>query len=247
VLNRWGGLGAHRNAVSFSGDANQHREVLRWELWATPRAANALSAYWSHDVGGFMCNHINQSECSGDPAMDSNGLLYLRWLQAAVTFPVFRTHASTWNLAVMERRIWKFPSMFPAMADAMRLRSALVPYTYSEAARTARSGLAYVRALYFEWPLEEDAYAPLESPVGQQYLFGDALLASPIWATNETAAGPGGGAPAPTRRRSAAPAGFAGRPRRAPRRPMSSNETVARTPSRAERLSTAIATFWSIR
>ena len=59
--------------------------------------------------GGFMCNSIPQSECSGDPSLLSNGLLYLRWLQAAVSWPVFRTHASEWGLSVMERRVWVFP------------------------------------------------------------------------------------------------------------------------------------------
>ena len=192
VLSRSGGLGAHRSAVSFSGDANQHREILRWEIWITPRAVGAMHHTWSHDVGGFMCNSINQTECSGDPTLDSNGLLYLRWLQAAVTWPVLRTHASEWGLAVMERRVWHFPAFFAAMADALRLRSALLPYTYSEAARASATGLGYVRPLFVEWPLSDEAYAPLESPIGTQYLFGGALLASPIWATNETMTAEGG-------------------------------------------------------
>jgi hypothetical protein len=186
VLARSGGLGAHRDAISFAGDANQHREVLRWELWVTPRAANALHHTWSHDIGGFMCQDLNQSECSGDPLLDSNGLLYLRWLQAAVTLPIFRTHASHWDIANMERRIWRFPSFFDAMAEAMRLRSALLPYTYTEAREATLTGLGYMRPLYFEWPASEEAYAPLDSNVSTQYLFGSAILSSPLWETNAT-------------------------------------------------------------
>ena len=179
VLSRSGGLGAHRNPVSFSGDANQHRSILQWEIAATPTAANALAAHWSHDIGGFMCQGLNQSECSGDPALPSNGLLYLRWLQAAVTFPVLRTHASTWNVPKMERRVWMFPQYAAAMADALRLRSALLPYTYSAAAEAAlASAVAPMHPTYYEWPLEPQAY----SSAGQ-YLFGSALLAAPIWDT----------------------------------------------------------------
>lgn len=33
----------------FSGDANQHQEILRWELHSTPTAANVLTS-WSNDV-----------------------------------------------------------------------------------------------------------------------------------------------------------------------------------------------------
>jgi hypothetical protein len=58
-----------------------------------------------------MCNNIPQAQCSGDPGILANGILYLRWLQAAVSWPVFRTHASEWGLAVMERRVWVFPAI----------------------------------------------------------------------------------------------------------------------------------------
>ena len=61
-----------------------------------------------------MCYDIPQDACSGDPSLLSNGLLYLRWIQAAISWPVFRTHASEWGLAVMERRVWKFPEQVSA-------------------------------------------------------------------------------------------------------------------------------------
>jgi hypothetical protein len=111
VLSRSGGLGTHRNPVSFSGDVSQSRvspqlgggggggagagarrrgghnappppnphtqDILRWEITATPLSANVLFNHWSHDIGGFMCltDKINQTECSGDPLLPSNGLL----------------------------------------------------------------------------------------------------------------------------------------------------------------------------
>lgn len=128
-----------------------------------------------------MCNSINQTDCSGDPTLPSNGLLYLRWIQAGITFPIFRTHASTWDIPKMERRVWKFPQYFPFMADALRLRSALLPYTYSAAADARESGVATMHPLYYEWSAEPLAYSSTE-----EYLFGGALLASPIWETNAT-------------------------------------------------------------
>lgn len=202
VLARSGGLGAHRNPVSFSGDTSQTQEILAWQINVTQRGANVLSAAWSHDVGGFMCgsaatcNPINKSDCrrvtqdmcSGDPHMWSNAVLYLRWIQAAVTFPIFRTHASEWGIPVMERRIWEFPAnVSTLMGDAMRLRSALRPYLYSEARHAYDSGEAPVHPLWYAYPEEERAYS-----YTQQYAFGSVLLSSPVWAVNETARGPAG-------------------------------------------------------
>ena len=193
VLSRSGGLGAHRNPVSFSGDANQHQDILRWELENTPLAANVLHNTWSHDVGGFMCQSLPQAQCSGDASLLSNSLLYLRWIQAAVSLPILRTHASTWNLTAMERRVWMFPpSVSPSMMEALRLRSALQPYIYSEARAAYDTGLATVRKLYFEFPEEAAAYDS-NLTGGPEHMFGSALLASSIFDVNATAPRGGSG------------------------------------------------------
>jgi alpha-glucosidase len=77
----------------------------------------------------------------------------------------------------MERRIWMFPQYTAAMADALRLRSALLPYTYTAAADAAeRTSIATMHPMYYEWPTEPLAY----NLSSTQYLFRPALLASPI-------------------------------------------------------------------
>jgi hypothetical protein len=200
LLSRSGGLGAHRNPVSFSGDANQHQDVLRWQLENTPLAANVLHGTWSHDVGGFMCQSLPQANCSGDASLLSNGLLYLRWIQAAVSLPVLRTHASTWNLTAMERRVWMFPpALAGPMMEALRLRSALRPYIYSEARAAHDTGLATVRKLYFDFPERDEAYDSSLTG-GPQHLFGSALLASSIYDVDATAPRAGDGALGSARR-----------------------------------------------
>jgi len=192
VLSRSGGLGAHRNPVSFSGDANQHQDILRWELENTPLAANVLHSTWSHDIGGFMCQSLPQANCSGDPTQLSNGLLYLRWIQAGVTLPVLRTHASTWGLPVMERRVWAFPDVVsPHMMEALRLRSAIQPYTYSEARSAYDTAVAIVRPLYMAFPEFEEAYNSSLTG-GPQHMFGSVLLASSIFDADATAQRSGG-------------------------------------------------------
>jgi alpha-glucosidase len=134
-----------------------------------------------------MCQSIPQANCSGDPTLLSNGLLYLRWLQAGVSLPVLRTHASEWGLPVMERRVWKFPSIVSThMMDALRLRSALQPYTYTEMRRSYDSALAIVHPLYFAFPEAPEAYNS-NLTGGPQHMFGSVLLASSIFDVDATA------------------------------------------------------------
>jgi len=83
----------------------------------------------------------------------------------------------------MERRVWKFPQYVSAMSDALRLRSALLPYTYSSAADAALvSSVATMHPLYIDFPGTPEAYTA--GDVYAEYLFGPSLLASPIWETN---------------------------------------------------------------
>lgn len=179
TLSRSGGLGAHRNPVHFSGDAQQDERILAAELAITPQAANVLHAAWSHDVGGFMCYNLPDSDCDGNPAYNHSGLLYLRWIQAGVTWPILRTHASHWGN--MERRIWEFPQYTALMADALRLRNALGPYIYSNARTAYDTGVAPIHPLYYDSPEAPEAYN-----YTTQYAFGDVLLASPVFAVNAT-------------------------------------------------------------
>jgi alpha-glucosidase (family GH31 glycosyl hydrolase) len=54
VHGSWGGLGAHRYPVGFSGDVFPSWESLSFQAYFTATAANVAFGYWSHDIGGFM-------------------------------------------------------------------------------------------------------------------------------------------------------------------------------------------------
>jgi alpha-glucosidase (family GH31 glycosyl hydrolase) len=66
----------------------------------------------------------------------------------------------------------------------MRLRAALGPYLYTEARRAYDTGLIVTHPLYYDWP-EDDAVYAAGHELGE-YSFGPVVLASPVWATNET-------------------------------------------------------------
>ena len=61
------------------------------------------------------------------------------------------------------------------MRRSFHLRSELFPYIYTSSAQSARDSLPLLRPMYFDYPETEAAYHN-----GQEYLFGDDLLAAPI-------------------------------------------------------------------
>lgn len=162
IFHRWGGLGNHRYQVGFSGDAYADWETLDYEIYFTHTASNVGYGYWSHDIGGHMLNE-----------KFTNPENFLRWLQFGVFSPILRTHAS--KRPQLERRIWKFPSYFNDMRDAIYLRYALSPYIYKSARQAYETGIAICRPMYYEYPEHQQSY-----DFKTQYFFGEDMLVAPI-------------------------------------------------------------------
>lgn len=161
IFSRWGGLGAGRYPVGFSGDTHAVWESLAYQPEFTATAANVLYGYWSHDIGG----HFGSST---DPE------LYTRWIQFGVHSPVLRTHGSLGP--EQERRLWEFPNPYrTVMIEAVRHRYELVPYLYGECRRGVDTGRSLVRPMYHEHPGVEAAYE-----AHGQYQFGDHMVVAPV-------------------------------------------------------------------
>jgi alpha-glucosidase len=161
IFSRFGGVGAGRYCVGFSGDTHSVWESLQFQPCFTATASNVLYGYWSHDIGGHMPGEI-------DPE------LYTRWLQFGIFSPIVRTHTTKNPKA--ERRVWAYPDPYGAiMADALRWRYELVPYIYTEARAGYDSGVGLCRPLYYEWPELDAAYRARD-----QYQFGRNMLVAPV-------------------------------------------------------------------
>ena len=172
-------LGMQRYPMGFTGDTFEHEATLSYQVEATAQSANVLFGWHSHDIGG---NHNGVGCCNGepggaccpgdeDPSNFTGSELLLRWVQFGALSPILRTHCG-----YCERRAWVFERHAAQLADALRLRNALVPYLYSEALREflAGSGKVPVRPLYHDFAGDAGAYAHNGS-----YLVGGALLAAP--------------------------------------------------------------------
>ncbi len=162
-FSRWGGFGDHKHPAWFSGDTVTSFETLDFEVQMTVSAGNAGCFFWSHDIGGFQ-----------DPDPKGQGEAYARWVQFGAMSPALRVHMC--GVEGLDRRPWTWSEPFASsMKKSYELRSRLFPYIYSSAYESCERGLPLMRPLYLDEPEKEESYN-----YPSTYMFGDALLVSPI-------------------------------------------------------------------
>jgi len=162
IFSRYGGLGNHRYPIGFSGDTFATWQSLDFLPYFTSTASNIGFTWWSHDLGGHM----------GGKGFDPE--LYIRWIQFGLFNPIFRLH-STKN-PFNERLPWEFnEEIFQIAKKVMQLRHSFIPYIYTMAWKTWNECLPLIRPMYYEYPLEENAYN-----FPNQYFFGSELLCAPF-------------------------------------------------------------------
>lgn len=160
-FSRFGGLGAGRYPVGFSGDTKVSWQSLAYQPYYTSTAANVLYGYWSHDIGGHEFGALSPE-------------LFTRWLQFGVFSPVLRTHGT--KLTTGHREFWNYPAPHnEIMVSLIRLRYEWIPYLYTQMHRCYQEGVSLCYPMYYEHPKEACAY-----DAGQQYYFGDAVIVSPV-------------------------------------------------------------------
>ena len=157
----------HRYTLHFTGDTFDNWELLEFESKFTIREANLGIPYVSHDMGSFKGRTLSDDK-------------YIRWLQFGTFQPIFRLHSDDHEDSY--RLPWQYPNVTEEAKKFIRLRHALVPYTYSMAQEAASGGLPIVRGMYFYYPQFEEAYT-----FDKQYFFGDNILVSPITKSGEVA------------------------------------------------------------
>jgi alpha-D-xyloside xylohydrolase len=153
-------LGGQRHSAQWGGDTSATYPAMASTLRGGLSHGLSGVPFWSHDAGGF----------TGTPTDD----LYVRWAQFAALSPLVRFHGTTSRLP------WNFPPAAAAAAtEALRLRYRLLPYLYSAAVTSARTGVPMMRALLVDTPDDPACWtAELE------YLLGPDLLVAPVVTTD---------------------------------------------------------------
>lgn len=169
-FSRAGYTGAQTVSTHWAGDENSSFEAFRHSITAGLTAGMAGVSFWGWDIGGF----------SGPlPSAE----LYLRATAMAAFCPIMQYHSEFNNHQVpnRDRTPWNMQACTgdPDVVEVFRfyanLRMNLLPYIWSEAIKSSRSGLPLMRALAVEYP--DDARV---RDFPYQYLFGEGLLVAPV-------------------------------------------------------------------
>ena len=179
LLSRSGGTDSGSlGAILWSGDIAARWDVLQKQVTEAIRTACSGIPWWTLDIGAFFVGQKepwfwrgDYPEGVSDPAYRE---LYVRWFQFGAMLPVFRSHGTD-----TPREPWAFGDEnspeYCAIREMIRLRYRLLPWLYSEAARTCREGLPMIRSM-----LTAFGNVPPIRGLPDQYMFGEALLVKPV-------------------------------------------------------------------
>jgi alpha-D-xyloside xylohydrolase len=139
--------------------------------------------YWTFDTGGFSVPERFAHAPRGSAALDEWRELATRWFEFATFVPILRVHGQA-----PKREMWEFGGdgspAYEAMRKFDRLRYRLLPYLYSLAAGVTRDGGTIMRPLEMDFDLGTEP-----PPFDDQYMFGPALMISPVTAYKARARG----------------------------------------------------------
>ena len=166
VLMRSGFLGSQRyGMVPWTGDVSRSWGGLKPQVELALQMSVFGMAYTHSDLGGF----------AGGETFDAE--LYTRWLQFGTFSPVYRPHAQD-NIA--PEPVFHADPVKSIARKFIQLRYDMLPYNYSLAFENALNGTPLMRPLAMEYS-ESSWFENADS-----YLWGDALLVSPVTSPGQT-------------------------------------------------------------
>jgi alpha-D-xyloside xylohydrolase len=165
VLTRSAFAGQQRYAAGcWSGDINASASVYAAQIPAGLSFAISGMPYWTTDIGGYF----------GTPSEE----LFTRWFQFGAFCPTFRIHGQAPKELYGNQ--WSATGKANMLAvDNLRYR--LMPYIYSLAWKVTSEGYTMMRPLVFDFQNDSAVYG-----IKDQFMFGPALLVSPVTAMGAT-------------------------------------------------------------
>jgi alpha-D-xyloside xylohydrolase len=172
----------HNGAIFWSSDISPTWDTLRRQI---PTGINFVASgmpYWSTDIGGWQ--YLPYSHTPARPPLidpsdaranvghyDDYPELYVRWFEYATFQPNMRAHGSrTFN------EVWSYGKQAePILEKYLRLRYQLMPYIYSLAYSAHQTGAPFMRGLFMDFGAD-----PKVVNIGDEFMFGPALLIAPV-------------------------------------------------------------------
>lgn len=158
VLTRSSYPGGQNFAWMWTGDNSATWDFLRLSVRQMLSLGISGQPLCGSDVGGFR----------GTP----DPLLFLRWVQLGVFYPLFRNHTA-FDTAMQE--VWEFgDEILRYCREAIRLRYRLLPYIYTQIFLSSLGEGPLVRPLFYYGDNVEEVFAD------RQFFFGRDLLVAPV-------------------------------------------------------------------
>jgi alpha-D-xyloside xylohydrolase len=170
ILTRSAFAGQQRYAANvWSGDTYASWGVLRDQISAGLNLSLSGVPYWNSDIGGFFLHKFPKR--LNDPNYRE---LSVRWMQFGALCPMMRSHGTD-----APREIYQFGTrgepVFDAIARAIGLRYALLPYVYASSWDVTAHASTMTRALVMDFPADRKTHT-----IDNAYMFGRSLLACPV-------------------------------------------------------------------
>ena len=156
--------GGQKYPVHWGGDCSATYVSMAETLRAGLSLTSSGFGFFSHDISGF------ESTATPD--------IYKRWCAFGLLSSHSRLHGSS---------TYRVPWLFDEEAcDVLRfftdLKGKLMPYIYAQAVRTHKTGIPMTRAMFIDYPNDKVCLN-----LDKQYMFGDSLLAAPVFNDQSTA------------------------------------------------------------
>jgi alpha-D-xyloside xylohydrolase len=172
ILTRSAYAGQQRNsAITWSGDITGTWQVLRNQIAGGLNFSLSGIPYWNTDTGGFFGSRETGNASPANPLYQE---FFSRWFQFSAFCPMFRVHGSYGTRPGKE--FWRFDEKTQGvMRNYLDLRYRLLPYLYSVAWQVTTNGSTFMRPLVMDFPKD-----PQVLGIGDQYLFGPAIMVTPV-------------------------------------------------------------------
>ncbi|MDE3144261.1 MAG: DUF4968 domain-containing protein [Bacteroidota bacterium] len=179
ILTRSAYAGIQRYAsATWSGDIGARWSDLKNQIPAGINFSLSGLPYWTTDIGGFAVEHRYENAKGKD--LQEWRELMTRWYQFGTFCPLFRVHGE-----FPYREIYNVaPENHPAYKSMLyydKLRYRLMPYIYSLAGKTYHENYTIMRGLVMDF-----ANDPKVKNIGDQFMFGQSILVSPVTDFNAT-------------------------------------------------------------
>jgi alpha-D-xyloside xylohydrolase len=183
ILARDSYLGAQHNGTIFwSSDISPNWDTLKRQVPTGINVSASGMPYWSTDIGGWQglptwhtpahLSLIDPSDARDNVGhYDDYPELYTRWFEYGAFQPNFRTHGTR-----KHNEVWSYGKQAqPILEKYLRLRYQLMPYIYSLGWQAHETGAPFMRGLFLDFPND-----PNVADIGDEYMFGPALLVAPV-------------------------------------------------------------------